>query len=124
MRPFERYAAGREAHELTTLVYRLSSKWPKDELFGITSQTRRAAVSICTNLSEGATRRGAREFRRFLDLARGSHGELQYLAHLAVELGYVRPADQAALIEKVGRTGGLLWTLYAGVARRAAAEEG
>lgn len=112
MQPLERFGAGRAAHDLALLIYRLSRTWPNDERYGLTAQARRAAVSIGANLSEGVTRRGSRELRRFLDIARGSHGELQFLLWMARDLGYVEGTDRAELERQVARTGALLWRLY------------
>jgi four helix bundle protein len=122
MRPFERFAAGRAAHELTLAVYRISARWPGNELYGLTAQTRRAAVSIGANLSEGAARRGARELRRFLDLSRGSHAELQYLTKLASDLGYINEEEQGELDLLLRKSGVLLWKLYSAAALKADAQ--
>lgn len=122
MRPFERFAAGRAAHELTLELYRASARWPKDELYGLVAQARRAAVSIGANLSEGAARKGSREFRRYLDVARGSHTELQYLVQVAVDLGYSTDEELASLNSALRKSGVLLWKLYSAVGKRAATE--
>lgn len=63
--------------ELTTVVYRLSQGLPREETFGLTSQLRRSAVSIASNIAEGHGRMSRREFKRFLLIARGSNCELQ-----------------------------------------------
>ena len=115
MRPFERFAAGRAAHELTRVVYRASARWPLEERYGLTAQARRAAVSIGANLSEGAARQGARELRRYLDMARGSHAELQYLLQVAGDLGYTTDEEREAVEEAVRKAGVLLWKLYSAV---------
>jgi four helix bundle protein len=122
MQPFQRLAAGRAAHELTLSIYRATANWPKHELYGLTGQARRAAVSICANLSEGATRKGAKEYRRFIDLARGSHGELQYLVQLATDLGYLESGALHDLNPKLSLTGVLLWKLYKATSARATTE--
>jgi four helix bundle protein len=122
MRPFERFAAGRAAHELALSVYRISAGWPGNELYGLTAQARRASVSIGANLAEGAARRGARELRRFLDLSRGSHAELQYLITLASDLGYISEEEQGELYLLLRKSGVLLWRLYSAVALKADAE--
>lgn len=119
MLPHERFAAGRAAHDLALVIYRLSQTWPADERYGLTAQVRRATVSIGANLSEGVTRRGAKELRRFLDLARGSHGELQYLLTIAMDLGYVPDGERGALEREVAKTGALLWKLYSNTASAA-----
>ena len=78
----------RLGHELTLDVYRKSTLFPDDERFGLMSQMRRAAVSICSNLAEGYHRSGKGEFRHFVGIARGSCGELGYQVRLAHDLGY------------------------------------
>jgi len=80
-------------------VYRLTGGFPKSELFGLTSQMRRAAASIPMNLAEGAARTGAKEFAQFVNVAVGSCEEVRYQLHLAEALGYVAKADQ----ERVNR---------------------
>jgi four helix bundle protein len=119
MRPYQRFAAGREAHQLALLIYRLTAGWPKRETYGLTAQARRAATSIGANLCEGAARRGAKEFRRFLDLSLGSHAELEYDLALARDLGYLTEADIVEVDGGLRRTGSLLWKLYRAVARQA-----
>jgi four helix bundle protein len=74
--------------ELTVLVYRLTQGFPREEVFGLTSQLRRAAVSIPSNIAEGQGRLNTREFRQFLSVARGSNCELQTQLEIARELGF------------------------------------
>lgn len=78
--PYEKFAAWRVAHELALEVYRVSDHWPKSELYGLTAQTRRAALSAPTNIAQGAAKRGKAEFGRYLDIALGSLSELSYLS--------------------------------------------
>ena len=74
--------------DLTLLVYSLSSDFPKHETYGLSSQMRRAAVSIASNLAEGSARRTRRDFRQFVIIARGSNFELQTQLLVASRLGY------------------------------------
>jgi len=71
------------------VVYKFTMRFPKEELYGITGQIRRASVSIPTNIAEGCGRTGDNEFRRFLQIAMGSASELEYLLLLAAELRYI-----------------------------------
>jgi four helix bundle protein len=81
--------AWRLSRQLVGAVYRLTQAFPKEELFGLTSQMRRAAVSVPSNIAEGSARTGAREFAQFLNVARGSLSELETQLILASDLGYM-----------------------------------
>ena len=93
--------AWQEAMKLVKLVYSSTTSFPKDELFGLTSQMRRAAVSIPSNIAEGSARRSRREFRQSLGIARGSLSELETQVLISRDLGYL--ADIAALEQAMGR---------------------
>jgi four helix bundle protein len=73
--------------EMTEAIYRLTQGFPREEVFGLTSQLRRAAVSIPSNIAEGQARLNTREFRQFLGIARGSNCELQTQLEIARRLG-------------------------------------
>lgn len=73
--------------ELTVVVYRITQSFPREEAFGLTSQLRRSAVSIPSNIAEGQGRLNTREFRQFLGIARGSNCELQTQLEIARRLG-------------------------------------
>ena len=75
--------------ELAGKMQRISSGFPREELFGLTSQIRRAAVSIPANIAEGSERNGTKEYIQFLGVARGSAAELETLIVLAEEFGYL-----------------------------------
>ncbi len=77
--------------ELTSSVYRMSAALPDSERFGLTMQMRRAAVSVPSNIVEGAARRSTAEYLRFLSMARGSLSELDTQLELATQLGFVPP---------------------------------
>ena len=109
---FERLLAWQEAHRLVMGVYRLTATWPTAERYGLVSQARRAAVSIPSNIAEGAAKRGQKEFGRHLDVALGSLAELTYLLRLARDLGYLAPVDYDTLDPIRARTAKLLWGLY------------
>lgn len=100
------------------MVYRLTEGWPNQERYGLTSQARRAAVSVPANLAEGVAKRGRREFRRYLDIALGSLSELRYLLHLARDLGYVSEAAYAEADVVRDRTGRMIWRLYQAMQER------
>lgn len=116
--PYERLLAWKRSHELTLLVYRLTSRWPKHELYGLTSQARRAAMSVPLNIVEGSAKRGSKEFRRYLDIALGSLSETAYCFHLARDLDYTSKEEWHELDTLRAETGMLTWRLYASVAKR------
>lgn len=77
------------AHELTLEIYKITSNFPNEEKFGLSSQMRRASSSVCANLIEGAYRNNTKEFKQFCGIARGSIGELKYFLMLSKDLGYI-----------------------------------
>jgi four helix bundle protein len=82
--------------ELALTVYKLTSSFPRDEIYGLTSQLRRASVSVASNIAEGQGRATTGEFRQFLGMARGSNFEVQTQLVIASELGY----GEAATVQK------------------------
>ena len=79
----------KKSHELTLEIYKITKKYPKDELFGIISQMRRASSSVPANIVEGSARRSSKEFAQFLVQARGSLSETQYFLELSKDLEYI-----------------------------------
>jgi four helix bundle protein len=86
------------ADEVAMLVYRVTAGFPKEELFGLTSQLRRAAVSIPSNIVEGCARDSEADYLRFLNIAFGSLRELRYQLNLSKRLGFL-PNDDSSLLE-------------------------
>lgn len=89
MRDFKKYDIWHISHSITLEIYKTTSVFPKEELFGITSQIRRAASSIATNISEGCGRNSDKEFNQFLNIALGSANETEYLLILSNDLKYI-----------------------------------
>ena len=87
-RPHERLDVWRDSMDLVEMVYALSSMFPESERFGLTAQIRRAAVSIPSNIAEGAARRSTAEYLHFPSIARGSLSETDTQLQIAVRLGY------------------------------------
>ena len=109
---FEKLEAWKASHQLALCVYQATELMPPDERFGLTSQMRRAAVSIASNIVEGSMRPGKQEFRRFLGIAMASFNELRYQIRLCEELGYLPPEGIAALVAAVDHAGRLVWGLF------------
>ena len=89
MRRFTELLVWQRSHALTLDVYRLTARFPADERFGVTSQLRRAILSVPANIAEGAKRISSTEFARFLNIAEGSLAEAEYLLIVSRDLGYV-----------------------------------
>ena len=99
-------------HELVLAVYRITSRWPTREQYGLTSQARRAAYSAAANIAEGSAKRGSKDFCRFLNISLGSIAELSYVLLLARDLEYLKAeewGETEALRDHAGR---LTWGLY------------
>lgn len=93
MRDYKKIKAYQYANKLVLLVYDLSKNFPKHELYGITSQIRRAAVSVASNIAEGASRQHKKDYLNFLYNSRGSVAEVGYLLELANSLEYLDIED-------------------------------
>ena len=89
MRDFHKLGIWQRSHQLTLDVYKVSKSFTKDELFGLTSQIRRAASSIPTNIAEGCGRASNKDYAHFLQIAIGSASEVEYELLLAHDLEYI-----------------------------------
>ena len=118
MVPYERFEAWRASHELALGVYRATNSWPKSELYGLTTQARRAAFSAPSNLAEGSAKRGPKEFRRYLDISLGSLSELSYTLRLARDLGLLSAQAWQSLDHLRERAGRLTWGLYRSLGKK------
>lgn len=103
--------AWQRAMDLTVAVYGLTTRYPRHELYGLTSQTRRCASSIAANLAEGKMRRGDAEFCRFLYIAAGSLAELETFLELAERLGYITDDELAPVSSLADEVGKLVYGL-------------
>ena len=101
MQDFRNLKVWGKAHALTLDVYKATKSFPRDEMYGLTSQLRRASVSIGSNIAEGACRRGDVEFARFLQMAAGSASEVEYQLLLAKDLELLKTADCERLSHEV-----------------------
>jgi len=111
MAPHKRFLAWQECHKLVLAVYKATESFPKHELYGLTSQARRAAFSGAANIVEGASRKGRNEFRRFLDISLGSLSELEYTLEVATALEYLKPAAFSVLEVQQKRARFFTWKL-------------
>src|SRR4051812_19852402 len=89
MRDFTTLKVWQAAHQLALDTYRVTQNFPREELYGITNQIRRASVSVPANLAEGFSREGDRERAHFVNIAIGSMGEVQYFLLLSRDLGFL-----------------------------------
>lgn len=108
MRPHERLDVWNKAVELVLTVYKNTESFPNDEKFGLTSQIRRAAVSIPANVAEGAARQSSKEFAYFLSNAQGSASELETELLIAHRLGYLGENNYHEMRSKLDSIGRMI----------------
>jgi len=101
MRDFKKYDIWQLSHSLTLEIYKLTANFPKEEIYSLTSQIRRAASSVPTNISEGCGRNSDKEFNYFLNIALGSASETEYLLILSRDLQYIDNGNAVLFLEKV-----------------------
>jgi four helix bundle protein len=117
-RSYKDLVAWQKSMDLVTATYRLTAIFPKDELFGLRSQLRRAAVSIPSNIAEGQGRLSEKEFRYFLGQARGSLMEVETQMQIAENLGYLSKEQTGDLLRACAEVGRILNGLLASVSRQ------
>src|SRR5690348_3629107 len=106
MKDFRDLRVWQAAHQLTLAIYKMTAKFPREELYGLTSQIRRCSSSIAGNIAEGCGRRGNAELHRFLQIAAGSASELDYHLLLARDLHFLQEPEyreSAGLLLEVRR---------------------
>jgi four helix bundle protein len=109
---FKKLIAWRKAYDFVVTIYKYSRKFPSSELYGLTSQIRRAAVSIAANIAEGSERQHRKEFIQFLSIARGSLAEVDTYLMLGKDLGYLDEGAFLDLEEQRKEVGRLMRGLY------------
>jgi len=117
MRDIRKYEVFQLTDQLVRDVYRVTAKFPKPEMFGLTGQIRRAVASTPMNLAEDAAGAGAKEFARFVNVAVGSCEEVRYQLHLAEALGYLAKVEQQALDHRYESVKKMLAKLFGAVSR-------
>ncbi len=103
MRDYRKYKVWDLGHEVTLEIYKVTRDFPKEEMYGLVSQMRRASSSVPANIAEGCGRESDAEFKRFLIIAQGSANELEYFTVLAKDLGYMEEAPFSTLNDKVDK---------------------
>ncbi len=116
MRKHHELRVWQEAVSLVTEVYRFTAVFPREEVYGLTSQMRRAAISIPSNIAEGAARSTDKEFLQFLSIARGSLSELETQVIISRNLGYTK--DTPELSSTMDNVFGLIGGLIKSIQRR------
>ena len=101
MRNFRKYDAWQNALQVVETIYQLTKCFPKDEKYGLTNQVRRAAVSIASNIAEGASRESEVDFARFLEISLGSAFEVETQTLIANQLGYVTAENYEPLLNQL-----------------------
>jgi four helix bundle protein len=119
MRDNTKIEAWRLADDLTVAVYEATRAFPREELYGITSQLRRATSSVPANIAEGSARGSKKDYLHFLHIARGSLAECRYFIHLCDRLGFLNGTDKARLDTLAGETFGCLHGLIKAVSNEA-----
>lgn len=108
VRSYEELEVWQTAMDLVTLTYRLTRDFPREEVYGLTSQLRRAAVSVPSNIAEGQGRRSTGEFLNHLSMARGSLLEVETQTEIAFRMAYLSPEQKAEVKALTGTVGRLL----------------
>jgi four helix bundle protein len=111
MKDYRQLAVWQGSHRLTLAIYSATKSFPREELFGLTSQIRRASSSIPANLAEGCGRDSDADFKRFVVIAHGSASEAEYFLLLASELGLLKQDDHLPLSEEIAQIKRMLGAL-------------
>jgi four helix bundle protein len=119
MRDYTKIEAWRLADDLTVTVYERTRSFPREEIYGLTAQLRRASYSVPANIVEGASRESKKDYLHFLYIARGSLSETQYFIHLAQRLDYLSSDEADALQQQTRVTFGCLHGLINAVEKEA-----
>jgi four helix bundle protein len=109
---YKKLIVWQKADELGYRIYLATRNFPKEEMYGITSQLRRAALSVPTNIVEGYGRQSKGELKRFLNIALGSIAETEYLLDFSLRLKYLSKENHNELRSLRQEVGGLLWKFY------------
>jgi four helix bundle protein len=122
-RGFKELKVWQSSMDMVTKVYALTKGFPKEELYGLTSQIRRAAVSVPSNIAEGRAKRSTRDYIRFVNIAYGSLAELETQFMIAHNLGYITEEATATLADDFSTLGRMLNGLISGLEKRLSSPE-
>ncbi len=111
MRDFKKYKIWELSHQFVLKIYGLTEQFPAKEIYGITSQLRRASSSVPTNIAEGCGRKSDVEFARFLTIALGSASEVEYLLILSRDLKFISEEDYQVLSKEINIIKRKIYTL-------------
>ena len=109
MQDYKKLEIYSQAKKVTKEIYKVTANFPPSELYGITSQLRRAAVSIGANIAEGCGKYGDKDFLRYLHISIGSLREVHYELELAYELDYIKKEEYTMLDEEIDKLGAMLY---------------
>ena len=109
---YKRLIVWRKADELAKALYTETKNFPRSEIYGVTSQLRRAALSVPINIVEGYARKGKKELKHFLSIALGSLAETEYLIDFSFDIGYLEKCTHKTLQDLRQEVGNLLWRFY------------
>ncbi|TCI92604.1 four helix bundle protein [Tenacibaculum sp. M341] len=112
MRDYKKYEVWKKSHKLALEVYNQTKSFPKEEMYAITSQLRRASLSIPTNIVEGTSRNSEKEFAYFINIASGSSAEVEYLLEFSKSLKYLSEEQHIMLHKEVLAIRKMLNVLY------------
>ena len=115
---YQQLIAWQKAIDVVTAVYQATARFPKEELYGLTSQMRRAAVSIPSNIAEGQGRKSRGEFQHFLGIAKGSLFELETQVVISVRLRFLNAIDTKPLEDKIHELGRIVNGLVASLNKK------
>jgi len=112
MRNFKNLHFWKRSHALTIRIYKLTKAFPKTEIYGVTSQIRRAAASVPTNIAEGCGRLSDKELARFIVIAQGSLLEVEYLILLGFDLEYISESEFKSLDKEINEIKSMIYTYH------------
>ncbi len=114
---FEDLIVWQKAHKLTLEIYRATKNFPKEEIYGITNQLRKAATSVSANIVEGHSRKSQKEFLQFLNISKGSLEEVKYFLILSKDLNYLKKDEFEILLEQYNEASKILYAFTQSISK-------